>query len=90
MNVSSIAALEPTPFIPIYNATKVGVLGLSTSFGAAEHYDRTKIRVLAICPGVTDTPLIQNMCNGTLGEEYTKILLKGIEGNDVSKVKNQT
>lgn len=81
VNISSIAALQPTPFIPIYTGTKAAILGLSTSFGAEVHYERTKVKVIAVCPGVTDTPLIQNMANALLGEEYKKVFVEGLPSN---------
>lgn len=76
INVSSIAALQPTPFIPIYAGTKAAVLLLTTSFGAPENYSRTNIKVIAVCPGITNTPLIQNMADAMLSEEYKEIFIK--------------
>lgn len=90
VNISSIAALEPTPFIPIYKGTKAAVLGMSTSFGDTLHYEKTKVKVVAVCPGVTDTPLIQNMMNALLGEEYKKVFLEKLNGTNVNALKNQT
>lgn len=87
VNISSIAALEPTPFIPIYGATKAAVLALTTSFGAPLHYERTKVSVIAVCPGVTDTPLIRNMVDRTLGEEYKRLLLQALK---ITSNKSQT
>ncbi|KAI4471363.1 15-hydroxyprostaglandin dehydrogenase [nad(+)] [Holotrichia oblita] len=60
VNIASITGLTSFMSIPVYAATKHAVVGLSKSMGVKEHYDRTKIRVLTICPGVTDTPLISD------------------------------
>ncbi|XP_075969294.1 15-hydroxyprostaglandin dehydrogenase [NAD(+)]-like [Anticarsia gemmatalis] len=58
INMSSVVALWPSPFTPIYNATKSAVLMFSMNLGADDYYKRTDIRVLTICFGVTDTGLV--------------------------------
>lgn len=74
VNLSSTAGLDPFPMIPVYTGTKFAVQGLSRSFGSEAHYKRTKVRVLALCPGATDTPLLAGMPNRNLGPAYQKIL----------------
>ncbi|RNL62904.1 glucose 1-dehydrogenase [Nocardioides marmoriginsengisoli] len=56
VNASSIAGLSPTPNLASYNAAKHGVLGLTKS-GAKEYSGR--VRVNAVLPGATDTPMIR-------------------------------
>ncbi|XP_060531497.1 uncharacterized protein LOC132705084 [Cylas formicarius] len=79
VNISSIAGVEPYAAIPIYCATKFAVLGMSLSWGLPFHYQRTKVRVVAICPGVTDTPLIGEMAGRNLSEAYEEIRLKELQ-----------
>ncbi|KAL3281774.1 hypothetical protein HHI36_004975 [Cryptolaemus montrouzieri] len=55
INTASIAAVWSQPFGPVYSAAKSGVVSLTTAFGHKVHYDRTKIKVVAVCPGGTDT-----------------------------------
>lgn len=74
VNMSSTAGLDPFPMIPVYSGTKFAVQGLSRSFGTEDHYRRTKVRVLALCPGATDTPLLAGMPNKNLGPAYQKLL----------------
>ncbi len=53
VNVASTAAHQPVPYMAVYGATKAFVLSFSEALWA-EYQDRG-IRVLAICPGATDT-----------------------------------
>ncbi|CAH1116305.1 unnamed protein product [Phaedon cochleariae] len=74
VNTSSIAGLEGSAHVPIYAATKHAVLGLTKSWGCDTFYDRNKVRVVAVCPGVTNTPLISEMNNRSLGAQYENLL----------------
>lgn len=58
VNTASIAGLIPSPMFVAYAATKHAVVGLSTSLRVeAEPHG---VRISAICPGVIDTPLVDN------------------------------
>jgi NAD(P)-dependent dehydrogenase (short-subunit alcohol dehydrogenase family) len=57
VNTSSGAGVVAAPGQPQYTAAKHGVLGLTKQ--AAQEYARAGIRVNAILPGMTDTPMMR-------------------------------
>jgi uncharacterized protein len=59
INVASTVAFQPVPFMAVYGASKAFV----TSFSAALHEEyRTRgLRVLAVCPGATDTNFFEGV-----------------------------
>ena len=59
VNVASTAGLVASTRSAAYCAAKHGVIGL-TKATAAAYAKTTKIRINALCPGVTETPLIKN------------------------------
>lgn len=74
VNVSSVSGLERFQAFPIYAGTKHAVIGLTRAWGMDTHYSRTKIRFLALCPGVTDTPLLHDCLERNLGPAYQDIM----------------
>ncbi|XP_001605645.1 alcohol dehydrogenase [Nasonia vitripennis] len=56
VNVASIAGIVDFPYNPIYNATKHAVVAFARSL--KPHNKIIGVRVVCICPGVTDTGLV--------------------------------
>lgn len=54
MQIASTAAFQPVPFMAVYGATKAFVLSFSEALWA--ELRPRGVRVLAVCPGATDTP----------------------------------
>ncbi|QJR37941.1 SDR family NAD(P)-dependent oxidoreductase [Gemmatimonas groenlandica] len=66
VNVSSVAGLGGFPRHSAYAASKHGVVGLTRT--AALEYGRKGIRINALCPGFTLTPMVQGMLDAGLPE----------------------
>ncbi|XP_029174260.1 15-hydroxyprostaglandin dehydrogenase [NAD(+)]-like [Nylanderia fulva] len=74
VNISSIFGLVTYPPSPVYVASKYAVLGFSQSLAGL--YDKTGVRVLIMCPGVTKTAII---------DDARKILLPFVDAEYISK-----
>jgi NAD(P)-dependent dehydrogenase (short-subunit alcohol dehydrogenase family) len=61
---ASLAGLTSMPFDPLYTATKHAVVGFVRA--AADGLARHGIRIAALCPGFTDTPIVEDELRGRL------------------------
>jgi NAD(P)-dependent dehydrogenase (short-subunit alcohol dehydrogenase family) len=77
VNVSSGGGVLGTPALGHYCASKHGVLGLTKT--AALENARSGVRVNAICPGSTDTPMLQGFM-GSSAEARKMILASAPSG----------
>ncbi|MEZ4658470.1 MAG: glucose 1-dehydrogenase [Caldilineaceae bacterium] len=81
VNLASVAGLIGAPRLSAYAAAKHGVVGLTKT--AALEYVRQGIRINAICPGFTDTPMV----TGVTGDDPTAVqhLVGGIPARRLGK-----
>ena len=62
INVASLAAFQPCPYMAVYGATKAFVLSFSEALWG--EYRMKGVRVLAVCPGETETEFFRVVGNG--------------------------
>ncbi|MEO1655202.1 MAG: SDR family oxidoreductase, partial [Bacteroidota bacterium] len=74
INISSIAGLRGFPNSSVYSASKHAVIGLTKS--VAVEYARKNIRVNAVCPVFTRTPLFEQIFQ--VDPSYEEKLLRNI------------
>lgn len=58
---ASISGLVGSMMAPVYSAAKFGVVGMVMSM--AQRFAADNIRVNALCPGITDTPMLPKFLN---------------------------
>lgn len=63
INISSTAAHNIDPLYATYKASKFAILGFSQSLGHKYNYNKYGVRVLTLCPGPTNTTLVNNVYN---------------------------
>lgn len=86
INVSSVSGLTPLETFPVYSSTKSAVIQFTRALGTDFHFNRTKIRVIAVCPGPTDTALLAAAHKCTLKREFQEYFNKE---NDVKFIPQQ-
>lgn len=67
VNIASVAGLKGFPKHAAYAASKHGVVGLTRT--AALEYGRRGMRINALCPGFTLTPMVQQMIDAGVPAE---------------------
>ena len=79
----SVAALIPTGATSLYQASKYGVLGYVRSHGS-EAERMTGVRMVAVCPGMTDTHLVRRVLNNWEGEVKFNENTRALKPQEVS------
>jgi NAD(P)-dependent dehydrogenase (short-subunit alcohol dehydrogenase family) len=78
VNIGSTGGLKAAATQGVYNGSKFGVVGLTR--GAALDYARAGLRINAVCPGPTWTPLttgLLEIANESARSEYESLLTLG-------------
>uniref|UniRef100_A0A0K8VT91 alcohol dehydrogenase n=1 Tax=Bactrocera latifrons TaxID=174628 RepID=A0A0K8VT91_BACLA len=84
VNIASVLGLEPAPPTAVYCASKFGVMGFSRSLGDPYYYNLTGIAVVTFCPGLTDTPLKNNIAT-KYTFEYSKVIGEKLNNTKTQK-----
>ncbi|XP_026741242.1 15-hydroxyprostaglandin dehydrogenase [NAD(+)]-like [Trichoplusia ni] len=61
INISSTAGINRVDSLAIYCGAKAAVMHFSQCLAMGSFFEDTGIRVLTLCPGPTDTPLLHNL-----------------------------
>ncbi|WP_442545647.1 SDR family NAD(P)-dependent oxidoreductase [Arthrobacter sp. KN11-1C] len=90
INIASTAAFQPVPLMAVYGATKAFVLSFTQALWAETQ--GTGVKVLAVCPGATDTPFFEiageSAAAGNMRtpEQVVDTAMSAIRGNKPSVV----
>lgn len=63
INLASMLGFRIIPYLPIYQASKFAVFGFTKSLGHSYNFNKSGVRVVAVCPGFTDTELAAKFQN---------------------------
>ncbi|KMZ00025.1 fat body protein 2 isoform X1 [Drosophila simulans] len=60
VNMSSVVGLDPMFIIPVYGATKAGIINFTRCLANEKYYQRSGIKFVTVCPGATMTDMFTN------------------------------
>ena len=90
INIASTAAFQPVPYMAVYAASKAFVLSFSEALWA--EYRPRGVRVLALCPGATDTAFFARAGEGAAvgakasAEDVVRLGLQAFDRNRPSVI----
>ncbi|XP_011496897.1 PREDICTED: 15-hydroxyprostaglandin dehydrogenase [NAD(+)]-like [Ceratosolen solmsi marchali] len=79
INIAEHMDIKFTAQLPVYNATKQAIIGLSQSLAASCNTKRTGVRVITLCPGLTETALTIDSPNKLLSRVMKADFVKNLE-----------
>ncbi|XP_017882473.1 15-hydroxyprostaglandin dehydrogenase [NAD(+)]-like [Ceratina calcarata] len=79
VNVSQHIDIRTTAQLPVYTATKHAIIGLSQSLASTYQYETSGIRVITLCPGLTETALTVDSPNKLLSRVMKADFVKNLE-----------
>ncbi|KAH8297517.1 hypothetical protein KR054_000998 [Drosophila jambulina] len=68
LNISSVAGLQPATSMAIYSAAKTGVTTFTRAMAHPTYYARSGVGFITVCPGFTETGLLEDLLNKTTFE----------------------
>ncbi|XP_047029535.1 15-hydroxyprostaglandin dehydrogenase [NAD(+)]-like [Helicoverpa zea] len=84
VNIASIAAISRAGALPIYYGSKIAVLHFSQCISEKPFYGNTGVRVLTMCLGGTDTPLMQNLGARSYDRKLGEFIAAKVENDGVT------
>lgn len=81
INIASTAALYPIPYAAVYAGTKAYVLSLSEALNF--EYSRKGIRVMAVCPGATESKFVERATENSERLKQRMSKFKDVENSTV-------
>ena len=89
VNVSSTSGFQPAPYLAVYAASKAFVSNFSAALHAETH--GTGVRVIAVCPGATATPMrrvndLPTLFPERTAEQVVRTTLRALRAGKVSAV----
>ncbi|XP_075973988.1 alcohol dehydrogenase 1-like [Anticarsia gemmatalis] len=74
VNVASIYGFEFDPWLVYYKTSKHAVIGFTKTLGHPQNYEKTGVRVIGICPGFTDTKILEGKLSDYRKEECVEFI----------------
>lgn len=71
INIASIGGIGTVCCNAVYMATKSAVINYGRNH--EKSYDQNKIRVVTVCPGLTDTPILDNFFERTFPSDHAAL-----------------
>ncbi|PSN50712.1 hypothetical protein C0J52_01221 [Blattella germanica] len=86
INAAIHDSLDVFPPLPIFCATQSAIIGFSRSIGDTTHYERTGVRVVALCPGVSKEHILASteshvQLNSSWGLDLEKLSSKDCQSD---------
>ena len=85
VQISSIGGFVFIPASPLYCAAKTGLVAYVRSHGAVAH-TKTRVRMVALCPMLTDTPLVREAMNNQHGELRSMYGMRALTPSQVTSI----
>lgn len=85
LNVASVAGLIGAPLLSAYAAAKHGVIGLTKS--ASAESARKGVRINAVCPASTDTPMVSEMVDA-MGRDPKEAIQRVVMATPMARLAN--
>lgn len=73
VNTASIAGIGPLLLLPVYTATKHGVIGFTRAMADASKASGYGVRLNALCPTYVNTPLMEYMTNERMTGQFSHL-----------------